>query len=650
LAVVTYAIFIARTSIVAFGQRHFVLFEDAMISMRYARNLAEGNGLVWNAGEAPVEGYTNFLWTLWMAVPHAVGLSDAVAPLFVMLSGAVLLVAAAAFAARIAARVHTAKQASDIAFVATLFAYPLVFWTLRGMEVGALATAVCALVVGVFRFEEKPTLARALGCGAVGAVALLLRSDAVVPVGVVGLYGALRTRGRARATFIGAFGALVVGTVALHTLIRLGIYGDRVPNTYYLKLHGIPAFARIKRGLFVALQVLGFQFAFVAALFAVVVRRAGVGDAVRATLQPLSAGRERGPAAVVLLAAIVGAQLAYAVYVGGDAWEWMLHANRYVSAVLPLVAVLVAAAACSLASSRPSSRLASGVAPSEGDEMPLGHVRVAGALTLACAGALLLALNAYAYRFGETGVARTVVISKATVAFGMLLLMLAAVGRWAFVTEGTAWAGRLVRGRASVAVVGLGVWFAGQLHAVGGWALRNAAQFEDEARYARLGLYLRQATPADFRIAVVAAGATPYFSRRPAEDLLGKNDRVIARGPLRGVFSPGHDKWDYAYSLGERKPAYVVELADVTPEDARLVADLGFVELASGGYLHTRAADLKRVLDVPLQNDDDLNRAVAALESKDSGAPEAALALELRPGQWGPKTTATVEWAAEVGR
>ena len=39
------------------------LFDDAYISFRYARNFAEGNGLVWNLGER-VEGYTNFLWTL----------------------------------------------------------------------------------------------------------------------------------------------------------------------------------------------------------------------------------------------------------------------------------------------------------------------------------------------------------------------------------------------------------------------------------------------------------------------------------------------------------------------------------------------------------------------------------------------------------
>jgi arabinofuranosyltransferase len=43
------------------------LTDDAFISFRYARNLVEGHGLVYNPGER-VEGYSNFLWTLWCAL------------------------------------------------------------------------------------------------------------------------------------------------------------------------------------------------------------------------------------------------------------------------------------------------------------------------------------------------------------------------------------------------------------------------------------------------------------------------------------------------------------------------------------------------------------------------------------------------------
>src|SRR5437870_1391519 len=65
---------LVRSSITIGGVRYWPLVDDAMISMRYARNLADGHGLVWNAGGDHVEGYTNFGWTLLMGLFHAVGL------------------------------------------------------------------------------------------------------------------------------------------------------------------------------------------------------------------------------------------------------------------------------------------------------------------------------------------------------------------------------------------------------------------------------------------------------------------------------------------------------------------------------------------------------------------------------------------------
>ena len=50
------------------------LFEDAFISFRYAVNLAAGKGLVFNPGE-PVWGYSNFLWTVFLAAGLKCGFS-----------------------------------------------------------------------------------------------------------------------------------------------------------------------------------------------------------------------------------------------------------------------------------------------------------------------------------------------------------------------------------------------------------------------------------------------------------------------------------------------------------------------------------------------------------------------------------------------
>jgi hypothetical protein len=58
-------------------------FDDAYISLRYAENFVAGKGLIWNEGEAPVEGYTNFLWTLLISV--VMWLTPVEAPLIAVL-------------------------------------------------------------------------------------------------------------------------------------------------------------------------------------------------------------------------------------------------------------------------------------------------------------------------------------------------------------------------------------------------------------------------------------------------------------------------------------------------------------------------------------------------------------------------------------
>ncbi len=67
--------------------------DDAYISFRYAQNLAEGNGLVFNVGEY-VEGFTNLSWTVLLAAGVLLGWqAPDVAHCFGLLSGVALLLA-----------------------------------------------------------------------------------------------------------------------------------------------------------------------------------------------------------------------------------------------------------------------------------------------------------------------------------------------------------------------------------------------------------------------------------------------------------------------------------------------------------------------------------------------------------------------------
>src|SRR5262249_53479206 len=94
------ALLAALALLVAHSLYYWFLTDDAYISFRYARNLADGYGLVFNPGFERVEGYSNLLWVLLLAGAHACGLViERVAPVLSLAAtvGLALLVARAAW-------------------------------------------------------------------------------------------------------------------------------------------------------------------------------------------------------------------------------------------------------------------------------------------------------------------------------------------------------------------------------------------------------------------------------------------------------------------------------------------------------------------------------------------------------------------------
>lgn len=596
-ALLFYVLFILRTSFTALGTRYFVLFEDAMISMRYARNFQEGFGLTWNKGEGRVEGYTNLLWTLWMSFAHQLGLPESKVSLFIMITGVAIMLGNGLVAERIARKVSDHPFVPLAVLAAVLFDYPLMFWTLRGMEVGAVALALHGLLLLALSIETEHGYGKAFAMAAIGAASVFLRSDTALSVGLFGVYAALVSPKKKKLATLLIVGGGAGSAAVAHTLFRLSYYHEKLPNTAFLKLEGISLPTRVKRGLFVTLQVLAFHLGIPLSLLATAL----VGKAVDLGVSRWEPKNRR----ILLLLAFVAVQLAYATYVGGDAWEWMLYANRYTSAAMPALIVVITALAARLFDKIKSEP--------ETAKAIVGRF----ALALLACGFLLLVLSGYAKKFPEEGIARTIVFSKKVAAGAALFVLLGAAffalkGSLAKKLDGAATA--LLAGKGAL-LFALCLWLPSHLEGLSFWAKNNAAQYADEARYSRLGLLLARSTPKDFRIAVVAAGATPYFSDRPTEDMLGKNDKVIAHEKPRGVFSPGHDKWDYQHSLGKQNPSMIIELADVTPEDEAYIAELGYKQLENGLWLKPTGTQpsAPAALASPFDTDADLDAALGKI-------------------------------------
>jgi hypothetical protein len=472
--------FIQRTAIDFNGQRIHALFDDAMISMQYGKNLAQGHGLVWNAGEKPVEGYSNPLWVLLMAGIHLFPVAITQTSFYVKLLSLLFLILNVINIKLLADEFTEKKFVPLLAAFLSAFYFSLNNWSLQGMEVGLQALILnSAMFFGVRslkakRFSPWPYVLFGIG--------ILLRMDTVAPaLAVIAVTVYIDTKWRQQHL---AWGLGVVGlTLGGLTLFRVLYYGDWLPNTYYLKLGGVSLILRISIGL---RRFWDFVWNSNWALFALPLSLPILDK--RKTLWPL-------------YAAFLG-QVAYSVYVGGDAWEHVGGANRFIAAVMPIFFVIFAITLGQL-----SSLVISFLKPKD----KLGHATVQVFLAV----------------FGIFSL----------ISFNRLLVQ----------------------------------------DDIAKWTLREKPVFtESVERYALMGLALKEVTTEDAVIAVVTAGNIPYFSERTAVDLLGKNDPVIARGPAYinsslfepGNWRPGHNKWNYAYSIGELKPDVVAQIWENTDAEA----------------------------------------------------------------------------------
>ena len=474
-----YLAIVIRGAVTIDGRIYFTLFDDAMISMRYAKTLAAGGGLAWNPSDTPVEGVTNLLWTLWMAVLHLAPVPEGWVPFLVGLSSAACLLATGLGAQRLARSLGASQGVACVVLAVVVFYYPLAFWSLRGMETGVLSALMTWAMVFALRQQEAPNRTRLFALCTMVAALILVRQDALIFVIVLGGYLCVTAPPKRRAAGAAVLASAILA-LGLLTAFRWVYFGDVTPNTYTLKVTGVSLDERLQRGLSVLFSP-SMLLHFALILAALALSLTGIRSQPRAKLVAMSL-----PISAFL------AQAAYSAYVGGDVWEDLGHPNRFIVIVMPCLLAVALVCLRNAISSPPRFR----VSP-----------RLQRTAFLAFAAVVVT----------QTGVAPA---------------SAALTGAPAYVT------------------------------------------FDRAATKA--GLCLRQNTPADARIAVVWAGSMPYYADRFAIDLLGKMDREIAASPPKAKFLPGHNKWDYAYSIETHKPDFILQVWGGRPGDIDLIRARGY--------------------------------------------------------------------------
>lgn len=279
--------------------------DDAYISYRYAQNLADGNGLVFNKGEY-VEGYTNLSWTLLVALGIKLGLDAPVAGhILMMLSGVFLLLTSLMLSQALLPKKYSyAAALSPLILLAT---NSFACWTASGLETPLFAGLT---TLAFYYFIKERFIAVACIC----VLAAFTRPEGVLLggflLGMQWLKTVWDTRPTSlRSVFIISLPCLIFGSyIILHTAFRVFYYEDVVPNTFHAKVGGIP----VSRGLSYLYKFFidGPGLLIIPALFAV--------------------WRRRIP---MVLTAYFLLTISYICYVGGD----VFRLGRFMLPILPLL-------------------------------------------------------------------------------------------------------------------------------------------------------------------------------------------------------------------------------------------------------------------------------------------------------------------------
>ncbi len=229
---------IAIASLVAW--RHRFIQDDAFISFRYAYHLATGHGLVWNVGEPAVQGFTNPLWTLALALGIKIGLD----PLRLSQGmGLACFVVTLATAGRLAAGLTGARRVGTAVVVALGLNASFNAYATGGLETQSQAMLVALVAWCVYRRSDgSPSAVRwAAGASTAAGLALWTRLDSALLVAPLLLPVLVEAR-RARSARLAVAAVLPVTALAAGlAFFSWVVFGSLLPNTFYAKTGEVDA-------------------------------------------------------------------------------------------------------------------------------------------------------------------------------------------------------------------------------------------------------------------------------------------------------------------------------------------------------------------------------------------------------------------------
>jgi len=255
------------------------VFDDSYIAFRFSDNWATGNGLTWNPGEDPVEGFTSFAWVLIGAfVQRVFGIPPHISMVFV---GIISWIALLAFLLPKMIEMVTHSPNTSVVVsssllglftVLTLSSNPyLSFNAFHGLET---ALHILFFAIVAYLALRNLTIKNEVALVTASLISFMVRPDALAFVfplwGIRFVYCESSSQ---RRRIIAGFLALAIA-LGIYSLIKWRWFGYPFPNTFYIKQGSLLSGLGYVKSYLIALSPVWLFFAFAAG-------RAGISKLLR---------------------------------------------------------------------------------------------------------------------------------------------------------------------------------------------------------------------------------------------------------------------------------------------------------------------------------------------------------------------------------
>lgn len=287
--------------------------DDAFITYRYAQNLVDGHGPVWNPGER-VEGYSNFLWLLMIAFGMLLGLQPEV---FIIVVNIPIHLLGLILTYSLSKRLLKSRNWALFITIWVGFNSSVSAFATSGMETSLQMLLFLAVAFVISSAVEHGWNARIMiALSTLLALALLTRPDSMI-LAAASAAAFLHSRDRIKPADVVLLSAPILILVFPWLVWKVSYYGSLLSNPVHTKVRG---FESIGYGLFYL-----YLFTISHMLLPFLVLTAWRGKWIFRTNKPVG-----------YIALFVLIWMAYVAVVGGDFMEF-----RFLIAVIPFMLIAI---------------------------------------------------------------------------------------------------------------------------------------------------------------------------------------------------------------------------------------------------------------------------------------------------------------------